>query len=156
MWSQLPPPHCATEVLFTALNRSPRKIMPDISELQLACPLFVFALIMINAKWQAHKMVSAPPKVQSIMGYTNGNCTPAASSSRKRNAMTVAKLAAQIFNEAGVVAPAGLLSWDPKLPLRLDKMPSWVYSLAQLNHREALAMLAEMAPAVPEAVYRQV
>jgi hypothetical protein len=69
--------------------------------------------------------------------------------------MAAVKLAAQIFVRCGMVAPAGVCT-QPGLPGRLDKMPSWLSWISEVNPTEAVAILAERAHSVSECVYRQI
>ena len=100
-------------------------------------------------------MGSEPPRIQSVLGFTRYNCRKGAAAGRRRTAMAAVKLAASFFIKHGIEAPAGLCP-DVELPGRLDKFPGWLAWLAQLNHSEAVATLADSVLIVPDAVYRAV
>jgi hypothetical protein len=124
---------------------------------KLSSPMFMYALIIVNAIRQADTLESEckPPPVQSITGYIVYNYKASGRLGRKRSASAAVKLTARLFTLACVVAPAGVCG-QTDVPKHLDKMPAWVGWLAEIDPKKAVAMLADWAQHVPEKVYRQV
>jgi hypothetical protein len=124
---------------------------------KLSSPLFMYALIIVNAIRQADTHVSEcePPPVQSIAGYMVYNCNASGRSGRKKYASAAVRLTYRLFTLACVVPPAGVCE-QTDVPKRLDKMPAWLGWLSEIEPKRAVAMLSDWAEQVPASVYTQV
>jgi hypothetical protein len=125
-------------------------------QLQLGAPLFLFALIIVNARYLSsmRRIRHPPPAVQSVACFTKF-CGAELTRGRKRVARAAIKVAALKFIDSGVRAPAGLcVEADP--PPRLERLASWLMSLSLMAPSEALTLLADSVDIVPENVYRAV
>jgi hypothetical protein len=112
---------------------------------QLAAPLFLFALLIVNEHWAAIVASTGtrlqPPKIQSMWDYTHLQCTGKVTKARKRYAMTAAKIVAQHFFRCVVVAPAGVCL-ECEITGSLDSFPRWILWLARMDPKDAVAALA--------------
>jgi hypothetical protein len=115
------------------------------TQLQLSAPLFLYALLIVNASPEALRpggFEFPVPGVTSISEYCRLNVNSSEDSKRRRiNAITVAKIVASFFVKAEVVSPAGLCPPDP-FTSRLDKKPRWIAFLSSLDPRKAIETLA--------------
>jgi hypothetical protein len=126
-------------------------------QLQLGAPLFLFALIIVNARYLSsmRRIRHPPPDVQSVACFTKFRECDRVAKARKRVARAAIKVAALKFIDSGVRAPAGLcVEADP--PPRLERLATWLESLSLMAPSEALTLLADSADIVPENVYRAV
>lgn len=133
--------------------------MPSSVQLQLGAPLFLCALVIARAAWEAphHVLGSEPPNLQDITGYVGHNC-PAnrtARQHRKARAMLLVNAAGRIFAGAGVPAPAGVCR-SIDTPRHPDSMPSWLAWLYKVDAVDAVSLLAGNSKNVPESVYTAV
>jgi hypothetical protein len=113
------------------------------TQLQLCAPLFLYAVLIVNASPEALRPGGFPvPGVTSILGYCRNNIRSSRESKvRQKHAITVAKIVASLFVKAEVVSPAGLCPPDP-FTSRLDKKPRWIAFLNSLDPRKAIETLA--------------
>jgi hypothetical protein len=122
-----------------------------ILQLRLGAPLFLFALIILNA---IHRPAdgSTLPRVQPVTGYT---CVRLIAPHRRRLARALVQIVGLMFCRTGLWAPAGLCL-DAELPRGTLKLGAWVHWLACLDSRTALRILCESATSVPASVYKAV
>jgi hypothetical protein len=122
-----------------------------ILQLRLGAPLFLFGLMILNAL-HVPADGSTLPRVQSVSGFTRVNLI---SPHRRRLARAVVKIVGLMFLRTGLWAPAGVCL-DVEVPRATLKLAAWVHWLACLDSRQALRILVESAPSVPDSVYRAV
>jgi hypothetical protein len=126
-------------------------------DFQLGGPLFLFALVIANAGWNATpRMFGAPPPaIQGVLGYIMHNCHDKDRVGRKGYARLACKIVARLFVLGEVCAPAGVYP-DIRIPKGSDKWPSWLRWLLSLSSEHALGMLAANSNLVPDQVYSTV
>jgi hypothetical protein len=125
-------------------------------DFQLGGPLFLFALVIANAGWNATpRMFQAPPPgIQGVLGYIY-NCKGQDRVGRKQYARLACKIVARLFVLGDVCAPAGVYP-DIRIPKGSDGWPSWLRCLVSLSPVQALGMLAANCNLVPDRVYSTV
>jgi hypothetical protein len=120
--------------------------LSDLCLLQLASPLFLFALVVVNREWRAlHNggPCRRPPVVHDIWGFYNfGPANPEQRRRRLNAAITAARIVAQWFMRCGWASPGGVCF---EAQIVLEGCPPWVHNLSRMHPRVALQRLSEGA-----------
>jgi hypothetical protein len=123
----------------------------------LGGPLFLFALVIANAGWNAtpRMMRAPPPDIQGVVAYIINSPFVKERETRRGYARLACKLAARLFVMGEMCAPAGVYP-DIRMPPRSDKWPSWLRWLMSLDPVEAMGLLVANSNSVPDIVYNTV
>jgi hypothetical protein len=126
-------------------------------QLQLGCPLFCIALIVLRAKWDStvQHLGNEPPKLQTVVQFCYSNSHRSQINRRKRIAVAAMKIAASVFQRAGHVTPAGECPPGNE-PQCLAQLSGWLCTLACIAPTEALQLLADNLHTVPCTLFNTV
>jgi hypothetical protein len=123
--------------------------MVSVAQLQLGGALFLAALIIVRAKWNStlSRLSKEPPTLQTVVNFCCCNCHRSQINRRKRIAIAAMKIAASLFERAGLVAPAGECP-PGNGPESLAQLSGWLCTLDGIAPTEAMQLLAEFLPTV--------